>query len=120
MSLHRENVTPIPKPVRREKAPRRGLPKVGKKMKRDQDELEAVRPILMARSGGRCEAGVAKLCTGVGAHAHHIRRRSQSGANDPENLLWVCHFCHDWLHYNPEQARELGFLVRGSGGNDAA
>jgi hypothetical protein len=48
------DVTPIPKPVRREKAPRRGLPKVGKKAKRDQDELDAVKPELLERSRGRC------------------------------------------------------------------
>jgi hypothetical protein len=115
------DVTPIPKPVKREKAPRRNLPRVGRKMTRDRDELEAVRPILLERSGGKCEAQVAKLCTSVGQHAHHIQRRAQSGSNDPENLLWVCHFCHDWLHYNPQAAAELGMIRRmGDPGPDAS
>lgn len=82
------------------------------KARKDRREMTAVRPILLERSGGKCEAHVAKLCTGVGAHAHHIRRRAQQGANDPDNLLWVCHFCHDWLHYNPEEANRLGFIAR--------
>lgn len=118
--FHRDDVTPIAKPTRREKAPRRGLPRVGKKAQRDADELAAAKPVLLERSQGRCEAQVSKLCTGVGVHAHHIRRRAQSGPNDPENLLWVCHFCHDWLHYNPEEAMRLGFIVRSTGGPEDA
>lgn len=110
--LDRRNVEPIAKPVKREKAPRRALPREGKKAKRDRDELAAAKPALLERSRGRCEANVSKLCTGVGAHAHHIQRHAQSGTNDPDNLLFVCHFCHDVLHHNPALANELGFIRR--------
>ena len=106
------DVTPIPKPVKREKAPRRNLPRVGKKALRDRDELATVKPILMERSGGRCEAKVSNLCTGVGSQAHHVRRRAQSGSNDSDNLLWVCLWCHDLLHHNPALANELGMIER--------
>lgn len=105
-------VEPIAKPTKREKAPRRGLPREGKKAKRDRDELAAVKPVLLERSLGKCEANVSKLCTGIGLHPHHIQRRAQSGANDAENLLWVCFFCHDVLHNNPALANELGFIRR--------
>lgn len=112
MSLRRDDVTPIPKPVKRERAPKRGLPKVGKKMKRDREELAETRKVLLERSGGRCEARVSKLCTGHGTIVHHVTRRAQSGPNDPDNCLLVDMFCHDVLHNNPAMANELGMIRR--------
>lgn len=112
--LHRDEVTPIPKPTRREKAPQRGLPRQGKKAKRDRAELDAVKPALLERSGGRCEAKVAARCTGVGVTAHHVQRRAQSGPNDLDNLVWACRACHQELHDNPEKAYEAGLMRRSS------
>lgn len=111
---------PIPKPVKREKAPRRGIARVGKKTLRDRAELDAVKPVLLERSKGRCEAKVSNLCTGIGVHAHHVRRRAQSGSNDLENLLWVCAFCHDLLHHRPALANELGMIEPSWTPDDAA
>jgi hypothetical protein len=70
--------------------------------------------VLIARSGGQCEAkGFSPHCTGVGNQAHHILRRSQGGSNDPENLLWVDNACHTAIHANPELARLSGYLKHG-------
>lgn len=33
-----------------------------------------------------------------GHQLHHKTRRSQGGDDTRENLMWVCGFCHDWLH----------------------
>ena len=76
------------------------------------EEMHAARSVLMARSLGRCEAAVSPQCTGVGAHAHHVRMRSQGGTNEPENLLLVCLFCHSHIHHNPADSYERGFLKR--------
>lgn len=105
-------VEPRFKVERKPKKPKR-LRRVGKKGERDREELAETKPVLLERSRGRCEARTSSLCTGVGVHAHHVRRRSQGGSNDPTNLLWVCFFCHAAIHANPEQARELGMIVEG-------
>ena len=45
-------------------------------------------------------------------HRHHRKRRSQGGTDDPVNILEVTPEIHDWIHGNPEQAYELGWLVK--------
>lgn len=44
----------------------------------------------------------------AGAHAHHVELRSQGGANTAANLRWLCWDAHDWVHANPDDARQLG------------
>lgn len=61
-------------------------------------------------AAGRCEAR-APGCTHGAVHTHHIRRRSQGGADELDNLLAVCASCHDWIHRNPEHARRNGWLI---------
>lgn len=105
-----ERMEPRFKQGRPVKAQPRGLRRVGKKAQRNIDELAEVKPFLLERSRGRCEAQIANLCTGIGVHAHHVVRRSQGGDNAAENLLWVCWFCHDRIHSSPEDATARGFL----------
>ena len=64
------------------------------------------------RASGLCEARTPD-CTGRGAHAHHMRMRSQGGSDGTENLLWVCPPCHAWIHAHPAESYRLGLLVRG-------
>ena len=87
------------------------LRRFGKKARRDAQELRDVKPELLARSGGYCEARVSKDCTKVGTDPHHVRRRSQGGGNGGANLLWVCRCCHECIHAHPESSRELGLLA---------
>lgn len=96
--------------VTRFKEPRRKKPS---KMTTDAREMRAARLVLLERSGGRCEARFSELCTGIGVHAHHIKRRSSGGSNDPSNLLWSCHFCHDRIHSSPAEALVAGLLKPG-------
>ena len=69
---------------------------------------------VIERSGGRCEAAVEGVCRGGGDQAHHVRRRSQGGQDDPSNLKWVCDACHGHIHANPTAAEALGLLRRSS------
>jgi hypothetical protein len=46
-------------------------------------------------------------------HKHHRKRRSQGGDDSPANILHVHPEVHEWIHRNPEQAFELGWLVHG-------
>lgn len=66
-----------------------------------------------SRADGSCEARCHNECEGRGAQAHHIQRRSQGGSDGAENLLWVCHLCHQWIHDNPAVSFEKGWLRRG-------
>lgn len=62
------------------------------------------------RAHGRCEAMVSADCTGRAEHAHHLVLRSQGGADDPSNLMALCHACHAHVHANPTESYERGFL----------
>jgi 5-methylcytosine-specific restriction endonuclease McrA len=78
-----------------------------------EEELDALRPALMARCHEWCE-------TEMWVHSgpwrgrlepHHKLRRSQGGQNTMENVIMVCRPCHQWIHAHPCQAYELGLLV---------
>lgn len=79
--------------------------------KGDSAELRRARRAVAARAQGRCEARFSSHCTGVGEHAHHIRRRSQGGRDTARNLLWICGACHSAAHANPAKAIEAGLLA---------
>lgn len=72
---------------------------------------EAVRAV-RARSGGRCEVGIVRGCTGRHEHTHHRRLRSQGGTHHPYNLLGICRPCHDAAHAYPDRSYRAGILVR--------
>lgn len=76
-----------------------------------QDELDAVRPVVEARSQGWCEVRLPG-CTGESAHVHHRKLRKHGGGNEPEALLAACLTCHEMLHRHPGASYEAGFLVR--------
>lgn len=71
-----------------------------------------VRDEVFAAAGWRCTVGAASGCTGRAEHAHHRRMRSQGGTDTAENLLAVCHACHDHVHAHPAEAYRRGWLER--------
>ena len=71
------------------------------------------RQVARERAEDVCEARL-DCCWGRGSHAHHkLPRRFQD--HSPDNLLWVCTPCHQWIHAHPQQSYTLGWLVRGNG-----
>lgn len=65
-------------------------------------ELDALRPALAERSGGRCEFTFpAHRCDQRASLIHHRWRRSQGGVNRLWNLLHLCWSCHEYIHRNP-------------------
>jgi hypothetical protein len=50
-------------------------------------------------------------CGAVAVHTHHRKLRSQGGDDSPANLLRLCLECHTWVHANPAEAYETGYLV---------
>ena len=73
---------------------------------------ERCRAIVVARSGGRCEAAIPGVCLGAAASIHHRVKRSRGGTWAPSNLLHVCGDgtigCHGWIEHHPKQARYEG------------
>jgi 5-methylcytosine-specific restriction endonuclease McrA len=72
----------------------------------------AVTARAIAKSGGRCEFGIAGVCTGRAAEGHHLLPRSQGGADTLDNAAAVCRRCHAWVTEHPAWAYERGFLRR--------
>lgn len=75
-------------------------------------ELRRVTPALVNRSGGRCELAD-DTCSGE-FHRHHRKMRSQGGDNQIDNLLLVCDRHHRYIHANPAESYDNGWLVRGN------
>lgn len=59
----------------------------------------------------------ARGCGLTGEVVHHKLRRSQGGGNDLDNLVFVAHICHNWIHDHPAEAIELGLLRRSGYGD---
>lgn len=77
-----------------------------------KDIPQAVRELVKARSGGRCEAGLINVCHGTATNMHHRRRRNISPAHTAPNLLHLCGSgttgCHGWITQHPAAASEPG------------
>jgi 5-methylcytosine-specific restriction endonuclease McrA len=69
-----------------------------------------IRRDVLSRAQGRCEAGIQGVCTIRAEQTHHLRLRSQGGADDGGNLLAVCGACHGHIHRNVAWAVEHGFI----------
>jgi hypothetical protein len=76
-------------------------------------EFDQMRPLVHARSKGKCEARIPGVCTFKASHIHHRKLRSQGGTNDLENLRDLCLSCHRVIHDNPEWAQQVGLIVLG-------
>lgn len=91
--------------------PRKNLPKMSEATRLFNAELDAMRPLVLARSHGFCEC--ARDCSRNAHQIHHVTRRSQGGTNELGNLLHLSHDCHAWVHAHPREARALGLLGSG-------
>ena len=91
---------------RRAPMKRTRMRRVGKQGRARAKRLEAVRPLLEVRSGGRCEV---PWCRRRGVlDVHHIQKRSQGGLDAPENLLYLCRTDHARLDLPITHPRYLG------------
>lgn len=77
---------------------------------------KALRAQLWWRSEGYCE----RCGTNIEQHdfaAHHRKLRSQGGKDDIQNLVAVCHQCHNLgtksIHLNPKHSYLTGWMVHG-------
>ncbi|WP_084794202.1 HNH endonuclease [Pseudoponticoccus marisrubri] len=83
------------------------------------ERAKAVREYVLARSKGRCEdcGEPAPFATSAGQpflEAHHVRRLTDGGPDDPRFVIAICPNCHRRAHFGADaadcNARMLGFL----------
>lgn len=67
--------------------------------------------LVVDRANGWCEAYASRRCNGQGQHVHHRKLRSGGGLNTAGNCVHVCHECHSYIHANPADSYERGWLV---------
>lgn len=63
------------------------------------------REMVRERQRGQCAR-----CGSLYSEVHH-RQRRREGGHGIENLVGLCTTDHRWVHANPEQAREYGYIV---------
>lgn len=79
---------------------------------------DAVRALLTARSGGRCEVGLPG-CWGQATDPHHRVTRGAGGRHGAarlrsdrlSSLIDACRLCHTWIHTRVAWAHDLGLLL---------
>jgi len=76
-------------------------------------EAAARRKMLAKHPSDLCAAAQAVpevMCYGP-LDPHEPLTRARGGSTtDPANLQWICRPHHDWIHYHPEDAYDLGLL----------
>jgi len=104
-------------PWRKSAPPDAGIPVIPLRRSRDPGPDAKMRLTVLERDGYACVRCGADI-TDRAYSIHHRKRRSQSGRNELQNLLTLCGTgttgCHGWVHAHPADARDAGWLVRGS------
>lgn len=94
---------------------KRSRPKRKKYDPQAAEDWQAIRADVMVRDMGICRAAIIPGCRGRGSHVHHRKLRSQGGKDELDNLILLCEWCHEYIHKNPAESYEVGWLVRGAG-----
>lgn len=93
--------------------PRKPIAKRSAEKAKADRELTALRPLLIERSEGRCEARFSAYCTGVGTVPHHILKRSaRRFVHDLKLILWVCEFCNSDIELRDAEAVAAGLTIK--------
>lgn len=58
----------------------------------------------------RCKHICARCSKSGRLQVHHILPRSAGGGHQQENLTALCLLCHIWVHDNPKESKEDGWL----------
>jgi 5-methylcytosine-specific restriction endonuclease McrA len=103
--------TPVPKPEPRAKKPKTKIKPVSTKQAKALTEYSKVRKAFLAEHL-YCEANLTG-CLIVAQDVHHKFSGSKRAAHFLEVSTWmaVCRVCHNNIHNNPKNAKELGYLL---------
>lgn len=78
-------------------------------------DMRKSRPIVKARSRGRCEVRIPGKCLGRATNMHH-RQREGVGPSLDFNLIHLCGSgttgCHGWITAHPDESWKRGWIVK--------
>ena len=81
----------------------------------NRDALAGFQRVIWERSGGMCEANTPACLPGPhrGGHCHHrsISER-RIGLHNPDHGLMTCPEGHAYIHANPAESYDMGWLLR--------
>ena len=72
------------------------------------EELKEYRRV---RDVYKCKHPKCERCGNDASEIHHKNGRNGARLVDDEYFMSVCRKCHNWIHANPEKARELKYLI---------
>ena len=98
---------PLAKPRCRAVEAAVAAPRRGERLASVFERSKAVRDHILARAAGRCEhfEGPAPFTTSGGQpflEAHHIRRMTDGGPDDPRFVIALCPNCHRHAHFGAD------------------
>jgi hypothetical protein len=73
-------------------------------------EWRVLRDAVLERDNYTCQRCDKKYRTKSKLSVHHIIARVNGGSNEMENLITLCHPCHDWVEINADE--QNGLLTR--------
>jgi len=85
--------------------PRKAIKKVSDKRKTQEKMYKLLRQKHLILSPN-CER-----CNSTATEIHHTNGREGERLNDNTYFLSVCRNCHTYIHNNPKEAREKGWLL---------
>lgn len=84
------------------------IKKISSKKKKLDEVYSKLRKIQLEKNP-RCQINTAK-CTSTSTEIHHAAYRTGDNFLGIDTWFATCRACHEWVHANPKEARELGFL----------
>lgn len=98
-----EQTRPDPKAATAPKRPRKRIPRVSKRNRKNFDAY-AREATAFKKANSSCE-----ICSGKTEDVHHRKGRGPY-LRDQSTWMAVCRRCHDWIHEHPAEAKEKGWL----------
>lgn len=81
-------------------------------LKRQKQEKEySDRRKIFLENNPHCQICIPGICTYHSTEVHHTNDRYGDKLNDETFWKATCRVCHQWVHLNSKEARELGFLI---------
>lgn len=88
------------------------LAKVSKKRRAQRYDYEQAVAVVRTRDANTCQlAGSDTTCNGP-VDPHHVftQARWPERRCDPDAMVLLCRWHHDWTHGHPKEARKMGLL----------